>query len=536
MNETQRSQVRDNARYLRQVRPIDPEEITEYIQGQPHPAAVRQVLREEAPALGLLEREDGRFEPVPDEPLEVAFDGIESLPSSLGRALEDLLVERFGPGWPDGASGATLRATVRDFKRQYLAGGTVTYDEETALGYAIYHLPAYFAAVQYVLAELVADGLLSRQLRVLDVGAGVGGPALGLSAFVDDSALVAYHGVEPSPAAGVLDRLLAETGRNVHTTVHRERIESFDPPAEGFDLVLFSNVLSELDDPVEQLTRATEWLDPDGSAVLLSPADRNTAIGLRAAERQVETATDATVYAPTVRLWPHERPESTSWSFVRRRRLATPAVQRRLDDGDRTTAEQSGRGDSTHYTSGGAETDGSPSGGAEMDGSPSGGAEMDGSPSGGAEMDGSPSGETGGDSDPERMPGDGEFVNIDVQYAYSVLRLDGRQAVRFRPTQGQVAKLATSERHVTERVDCVAVKLSPDLSAGGNPLFLVGDGSQRIDHFAVLTEPSALNSALREAGYGDLLSFENTLVLWNDDEGAYNLVVDGETLVDRIPV
>jgi hypothetical protein len=31
-----------------------------------------------------------------------------------------------------------------------------------------------------------------------------------------------------------------------------------------------------------------------------------------------------------------------------------------------------------------------------------------------------------------------------------------------------------------------------------------------------------------------LLRFENVLVLWNDDEGAYNLVVDGETVVDRL--
>jgi SAM-dependent methyltransferase len=515
MNETQRSQVRDNARYLRQIRPVDPAEIHEYVGGQPHPAAIRQVLREEAPDLGLLEREDGRFEPVPEEPLAVTFEGIESLPSGIDRAVEDLLVERFGPGWPDGESGATLRATIRDFKRQYLAGGTVTYDEETVLGYAVYHLPAYFVAVQYVLAELAADGLVGRHLRVLDVGAGVGGPALGLSAFVDDATLVEYHAIEPSPAAGVLDRLLAETGRNVHTTVHREPIEAFEPSVEAFDLVLFANVLSELDDPAGQVERATEWLDPGGSVVALSPADRNTAIGLRKVERAVEAATNATVYGPTVRLWPHERPESNSWSFVRRKRLETPAVQHRLDKGDRTTAEH-GR-----QKAGDTPASDEPAKGD--------------SPDGGAGGAGPPGSNPNGDSDPERLPGDGEFVNVDVQYAYSVLRLDGEQAVEFRPTQGRVTKLATSERHVTERVDCVAVKLSPDLSTGGNPLFLVGDGSQHIDHFAVLTESSTLNRALQAAGYGDVLSIENTLVLWNDDEGAYNLVVDGETVVDRIP-
>ena len=34
-------------------------------------------------------------------------------------------------------------------------------------------------------------------------------------------------------------------------------------------------------------------------------------------------------------------------------------------------------------------------------------------------------------------------------------------------------------------------------------------------------------------GVAAVLALENVLVLWNDDEGAYNLVVDGEAVVDR---
>jgi hypothetical protein len=92
-----------------------------------------------------------------------------------------------------------------------------------------------------------------------------------------------------------------------------------------------------------------------------------------------------------------------------------------------------------------------------------------------------------------------------------------------------------AEQFVTDRVNLLAVKLSHDLSErdGANPLFLVGDGSQSVDHFAVLTDESALNVDLRRADYGDLLSLQNVLVLWNDDEGAYNVVVDGEAVVDR---
>jgi hypothetical protein len=84
-------------------------------------------------------------------------------------------------------------------------------------------------------------------------------------------------------------------------------------------------------------------------------------------------------------------------------------------------------------------------------------------------------------------------------------------------------------------VDVLVVKLSHDLNDGdGNPLYLVGDGSQQVDHFAVLARESGLNRALREAPYAAALSLEHVLVLWNDDEEAYNLVVDGESVVDRV--
>jgi hypothetical protein len=95
--------------------------------------------------------------------------------------------------------------------------------------------------------------------------------------------------------------------------------------------------------------------------------------------------------------------------------------------------------------------------------------------------------------------------------------------------------MAATDQHVTDRVDYVAVKLSHNLADDGHPLYLVGDGSEQVDHVAVLADATSLNRGLETADYGDLLAIENVLVLWNDDEHAYNLVVDGETIVDRIP-
>ncbi len=481
MNESQRQQVLNNARYLQEVRPIDPDEIHEYVEGQPHPAAVRQVLREEATSLSLVEREDGTFVPAPGGLAEVTVDGVDALPERYARALEDVLVDRYGPGWPDGETGDQLRGRIRELKERYLKGLAVEYDERTALGYALYHLPAYYAAGTHVFADLAADGLLPASPRVLDVGAGVGGPALALADLLGPTALLDYEAVEPSDTArDVLTRLLSEAGRNVHPTVHAATAEdvAFDGP---YDLVVFANVLSELDDPAGVVSRAFDALAEDGSVVALAPADRNTATHLREVERTVERE-GATVYAPTVRLWPHETPSGECWSFDVKPDVAVPPFQRRLDEGSRDrepTLPQSDAGD--------------------------------------------------------HEPGDGEFVNVDVQYAVGVWRADDERRLDYQPDPAKTAKMADAESYVTERVNLAAVKLSHDLSEGGNPLYLVGDGSETVDHFAVHAESSTLNDDLSRAAYGDGLHFENALVLWNDDEDAYNVVVDGETVVDRIP-
>ncbi|WP_336338207.1 small ribosomal subunit Rsm22 family protein [Haloarcula brevis] len=482
MNQDTRRQIRENAQYLRNVRPLDPEELQEYVEGQPHPAVVRQVLREEAFDLGLVEREDGTFVPAPEKRLSVDFHGVERFPDRYEQAVLDLLTEWGGLEWDSGESGDQLRERIRDIKERYLRGQAVEYDELTALGYAVYHLPDYYAVAKYVLAALAADGLLPSQLRVLDVGAGVGGPALALRDLLPDDALLDYHAVEPSAAADVLEHLLEDSGGNVRWEIHRETAEAFDPASPfggdgsggtgdgdgdtGYDLVVFSNVLSELDDAAATLYRYVEALADDGTLLALAPADRNTAIQLRTVEREVADGGPATVYAPTVRLWPHQSPDGESWSFDRKPDIAVPTMQKRLDD-------------------------------------------------------------AGG--------GTGEFVNTDVQFAYSVLRTDGKRKHDVTPDRGIHAPMADAENYVTDRVNFLGVKLSHDLAEreGANPLFLLGDGSQKVDHFAVLTEPSILNEDLRTADYGDLLSFENALVLWNDDEEAYNVVVDGETVVDR---
>ncbi len=455
----------DAARYLRNVRPIDPEEIYEYVEGRPHPAVVRQTLRDRAFELGFRERENGTFVPVEDGPIEPTFDGVERFPESYARRFENLLVDRYGSEWSDNEGGDLLRARIDWLKTEYFADEDVTYDEGTAIAYALYHLPDYYAAIQYVLDELGRAGLLSRRLRVLDIGAGTGGPALGVHDYLPEETIVAYDAVEPSAAADVFEVMLETTRRGFRTQVFRETAEAFVPESE-YDLIVFANVLSELDSPADVAGRYLNALSADGTLLAISPAEARTATRLREVERTLlDRHSGATVYAPTVRLWPGESPTDRGWTFTRKSEIEPPAFQRRLDA-------------------------------------------------------------AGGD--------DGTYRNPTVQFAYLLLRTDARRAIEYEPDPARVAKMADAERHVTDRIDIDALKLSPNLAAEGNPLFKIGDGSEQTDHYAVLTRRSALNEELEGAPYAALLRFENALVLWNDDEEAYNLVVDGETFVERL--
>ncbi|MFD1634716.1 small ribosomal subunit Rsm22 family protein [Haloplanus ruber] len=460
-----RESVRSNAKYLRQVRPVDPDEIADYIDGRPHPAAVRRVLREEAYDLGLFERADGTFVPAAAEPVPATDWAPTRLPDRHVETVEELLVARYGANWHRGETGDRLREVIRRLKDDYYRGNPVEYDDEVALGYALYHLPDYYAAVGYPLDDLVERSLLPRRLRVLDVGAGVGGPALGLFEYLPDDAVVDYHAVEPSAAADVLDSLLDGTRRNVRPTIHRDRVEDFGFGDAPYDLILAANVLSELDDPVAAVDRCLDALADDGTLVALSPADLETSTGLRQVERTVAADRDVSVYAPTLRLWPGATPSDRGWSFDERPPVEAPHPQRRLDDAG---------------------------------------------------------------TDP------GTFTNETVKFSYTLFRPDGQRRVGVRADAARHARMADMERHVTERIDLLAVKLSRNLADEGNPLFKIGDGSERLEHYAVLTRESGLNRTLREADYGAVIRFENALALWNDDEGAYNLVVDGEAVVDLV--
>lgn len=126
------------------------------------------------------------------------------------------------------------------------------------------------------------------------------------------------------------------------------------------------------------------------------------------------------------------------------------------------------------------------------------------------------------------------FVNASVRYSYSIMRPDGVRRFDVTGREARELPLGRARGAIGERVAALVVKLSGDLAAAGNPVYRVGDGSQTEPCFATHVAPTGRTEALETAPYGAVLRLARALVLWNDDEGAINLVVDDETAVDQI--
>lgn len=205
--------------------------------------------------------------------------------------------------------GRRLAAHVEGFQEQYRAPGSARSDAaragrrlspEEAAAYAVYRMPATYAAVREVLAELAAADETFRPASLLDVGAGSGAatwaaaetfPELAAATLVDRDIEMTRVGAdlaESSRRAAVRTATwrIADLGRNA----------ADDPGADWpeVDLVIVSYALNELnestvDQVVAALARSAPTVavvepgTPRGFAIIRSVRDRLIAAGRRIA-------------------------------------------------------------------------------------------------------------------------------------------------------------------------------------------------------------------------------------------------------------
>jgi ribosomal protein RSM22 (predicted rRNA methylase) len=215
-------------------------------------------------------------------------------PQELTAALERLMDER---------SRKSLAERVTRISAIYRSGGTTAkaiLEEEDALAYALYRLPATYAATLHALGRLAERAPDLAPRRMLDLGAGLG------------TASLAARALWPQMAENVLlDRsapFLALARRLAGAALSEAEIVSGDisaPPDLGapFDLVVASYALTEIAEERLGLALDAAWRSCSGALVLVEPGTpRDHARLMRMRARLV--AAGARISAPC----PHSAP------------------------------------------------------------------------------------------------------------------------------------------------------------------------------------------------------------------------------------
>ena len=343
MNE---KKVLSTVKYVAGTKPIFLlSEVAAYIEGQVTAGELYRIVSPELGRLGLTARKTGEdFEisrpalPRPylldrdEQERTEAFLAARSIPAALDREIGRYIAKKVGRAWTDPVILGRLRQAIVAQKDDYWRPShkrSLQYTKGySVLGYLAYHFPVYFMQARHLLALLAWDGLLKNEMNILDLGTGPGVIPLAIADFW---------------------RCL-DGGRATVRTVERSRehIEAFTflteravpdlaavrilPPVEAditrpdliqtgtSDLIVFSNVLNELAglplaERADLVLRYADHLSPDGTILIVEPAEEASSTGLRSLSLALKKR-GLTVYTPCAYLWGTNCTPDRCWSFT----------------------------------------------------------------------------------------------------------------------------------------------------------------------------------------------------------------------------
>jgi 2-polyprenyl-3-methyl-5-hydroxy-6-metoxy-1,4-benzoquinol methylase len=261
-----------------------------------------------------------------------AFLDSRALPAVLEDYIEQYITKKVGKDWTDPVITERLRKAIVAQKDDYWKPAhrrSLQYTKGySVLGYLAYHFPVYFMQTEHLLAQLARDGLLKKSMTILDVGTGPGVIPLAIADFWSrlDNAQAAVYSLERSEehieAFLSLRDAFVPRGGNV-SVKPPIRADITQPGAaalpERIDLLIFSNVLNELTD-VSLETRAAivqklaERLSPDGTILIVEPADEENAMRMRTLTAELHKI-GLSVYAPCTLIWGTPCTAPRCWSF-----------------------------------------------------------------------------------------------------------------------------------------------------------------------------------------------------------------------------
>lgn len=406
-----------------------------------------------------------------------------ALPPVIEALIREYAAEKTGKEWDDPAVLGRIRTAIRSQKESYWeqepGRRKISYRSAySVLGYLAYHLPVYLVQTEHLLLRLAVDGLLRRQMHVLDAGSGPGVASLGLIDFCSrlEGCQVTIHAVERSEEQIEAYRFLVNRyaalvpGIRVTRPV-RADLAGLDPGdlKKPFDLIVLQNVLNELGgmdtrQRAEVAGGLAARLRDDGTLLIVEPAEEQSSVALRRTVRCL-VESGLVVHSPCVSLHGTRCRNDRCWSFCREVPVQPPAFQAAL----------------------------------------------------------------AGEKEAFR------FVNTDIKYSYAVLRRPGAGRAELPALPPGFTPLGELGRSVGKDAGVAAAVVSGDLGNRTDHVFLLCDGSGTKPVYAVLPRyhVTERNRPLLSARYGEIVRFTGVLVRHNPKHDAFNLLVTKRSGVSR---
>jgi SAM-dependent methyltransferase len=244
---------------------------------------------------------------------QLAFFAKPEVPDYIQRAVESYIEKKTGKAWDDPVVLDRMRNAILAQKSRYWKEKGVSYRKAyQVLGYLAYHAPVYLVQFEHILWQVITKGLAKPHMRILDLGTGPGVVPLAVidllgrigsgSAEVyaverSEEHLETYNALVPAAAAAQGDAVRVE--KPIRADIGA--LKAGDLP-DQIDLMVFSNVLNELrhldiDRRADLVASLAERLAPDGTIVVVEPADLANSTALRQTVRAIADR-GLTIYSP----------------------------------------------------------------------------------------------------------------------------------------------------------------------------------------------------------------------------------------------
>lgn len=408
--------------------------------------------------------------------------GFERLPEDIEDRILEYISRKTGKPWDDPVTLERIREAVKSQKETYWQEGddrAIRYGSGySVFAYLAYHLPVYFIQMRHLLSELLVDRLLPGRMAVLDVGAGPGTVTLALTDLLSGmpECRATIHAIEQSGEF--------IEAYNAITRSYTEGSGSVTAPAP---------YAADISDPASPL--------PDGPYDLIVCAN------------VLNEISDATAREEAVMRLAERLREDGTLLICEPADLANATALRNL------SRRLKGRGLSIY----------------------------------------SPCNDIRGvpcmvercwtfTTFPEirsnrlmvavaKTPEKYRYLNTDIKVSYAIHRKDGKKKSSYRVAPGVKAeRLSRLQLHEGKRINLIASKISGNIGDKETFLYRICDGTGKREVYAALPiyHQSERNLALRSAGYGSVLRFDQILVRYHKKYDAFHLLLTKDSTITLI--